>query len=166
MTGYTGSHNPLLVNYFEFSLDRVPNLVYFCQTIKLPGIGFGSADQPTILGYPVKVPTGAFRFEELDLGYRVDENMFNWTELYNWIKTSGNYIDDSNTLPYKSKTSGASLYITNSAYKRKIEIRFKQVFPIYIGGIQFQVNTPTSIEALSTVKFAHTGYEITRLANP
>lgn len=166
MSGFTGSHNPLLVNYFEFVLDRVPNMVYFCQTVKLPGIGFGSADQPTVLGYPVKVPTGAIRFEELELSFRVDENMINWLELHNWIKTTSNYLNDINTLPYERKTSGATLFITNSVYKPKIQIQFKQVFPIYVSGIQFQVNAPTSLEALAAVKFGHTGYEITRLVNP
>jgi hypothetical protein len=69
------THNVLLVNYFQFILDKVPNMVYFCQTANLPGIAFGVADQPTNLGHPVKIPTGAFRFEELELTFRVDEDL-------------------------------------------------------------------------------------------
>jgi hypothetical protein len=156
--------NPLLVNYFQFILDRVPNMVYFCQSANLPGIAFGVAEQPTTLGHPVKVPTGAFRFEDLDLTFRVDENLTNWLEIHNWIKTTGNYNDDANTLPYNKKTSDATLIITNSVYKPKIKIHFKQVFPQFLSGINFAVNTPTATEALASVKFAHTGYNVERLA--
>jgi len=157
------THNVLLVNYFQFILDKVPNMVYFCQTANLPGIGFGVADQPTNLGHPVKIPTGAFRFEELELTFRVDEDLRNWLELHEWIKTTGNYISDHSTLPYSQKTSGATLLITNSSYKPKIKVQFKHVFPQTVSGIKFSVNTPTSTEALATVKFAHTGYTIERL---
>ena len=166
MVGFTGSHNPLLVNYFQFILNRVPGVVYFCQTINLPGIGFGTADQPTIFGNPIKVPTGAFRFEELELTFRVDENLKNWTELHNWIKTTGNYTSDCNTLPYSEKVSDATLLITNSSYRPKIKIHFKNVFPQYVSGIKFAVNTTTTTEVIASVKFAHSGYTVEPLETP
>jgi len=166
MSGFTGSHNPLLVNYFQFILDRVPNMVYFCQSVNLPGIGFGTADQPTIYGHPVKIPTGAFRFEELELSFRVDENLTNLLELHTWIRTTGNYTSDCNTLPYNQKTSDATLLITNSSYAPKLKVHFKHVFPQYVSGINFVVNAPTAVEAIATVKFAHTGYTIERLESP
>lgn len=165
------SQNPLLVNYFRFELERVPNMVYFCQTVNLPGIGFGVANQPTTLGHPVKVPTGAFRFEDIELSFRVDENMANWLEIHEWIKTAGNYTDDINTLPYHKsikpdgtvilgKTSDATLYITNSAYNDKLKVHFKRVFPQFLSGIEFSVSSPSSMEAIAKVKFSHTGYDI------
>jgi hypothetical protein len=165
MASTTGTHNPLLVNYFEFIMDRIPTVTYFCQSIKLPGIGFGVTEQPTILGHPVKVPTGAFRFEELELTYRVDEDFTNWLELQNWIKTTGNYTSDCGTLPYNQKTTDATLLITNSSYKPKLKIHFKQVFPQYVSGINFFVTAPSSAEVVASVKFAHSGYTIERLEN-
>lgn len=166
MAGYTGSHNPLLVNYFQFSLDRTPKTVYFCQTVNLPGIQFGTAEQPTVLGHPVVIPTGAVRYNNLELTFRVDEDLKNWTELYDWIRTTSNYTSDESTLQYNKKTSGASLLITNSAYIPKIRVDFKHVFPRILSDIKFGVNTQFSAEVLATVAFAHTGYTTTVLANP
>jgi hypothetical protein len=165
------SNNPLLLNYFQFILNRVPNMVYFCQSANLPGIGYGVAEQPTTLGHPVMVPTGAFRFEDLELTFRVDENLTNWRQIHSWIKNIGNYTDDENTLPYLpnkdqlGKTTDATLLITNSVYLPKIKVHFKHVFPQYLSGIKFIVNTPIATEAVATVKFAHTGYEIETLEN-
>ena len=160
------THNALIVNYFQFSLSRVPNMVYFCQSANLPGLAFGSAEQPTVLGHPVKVPTGAFRFEDLELSFRVDENLTNWREIHNWIKTTGNYESDESTLPYKEKTSDARLLITNSSYRPKISINFRHVFPISLSGLNFNTTATDSIEMTATVKFAFTGYEIQDLITP
>jgi hypothetical protein len=160
------THNALIVNYFQFVLTRVPNMTYFCQSANLPGLAFGSAEQPTILGLPVKVPTGAFRFEDLDLTFRVDENLTNWREIHTWIKTTGNYESDENTLPYSQKTSDARLLITNSSYRPKIAVQFKHVFPISLSGLNFNTTATDSLEMTASVKFAFTGYEIETLSNP
>lgn len=160
------THNALIVNYFQFSLKRVPNMVYFCQSANLPGLAFGSAEQPTVLGHPVKVPTGAFRFEDLELTFRVDENLTNWREIHTWIKTTGNYESDESTLPYKEKTSDARLLITNSSYRPKISINFRHVFPISLSGLNFNTTAQDSFEMTATVKFAFTGYEIEDLITP
>jgi hypothetical protein len=157
------THNTLQVNYFQFILDRVPNMVYFCQTANLPGIGFGLATQPTIMGYPVKVPTGAYRFEELELSFRVDENLSNWLEIYNWMKEIGNYKDATATDKYLEKTNGARLLLTNSSYRPKIAIEFVHVFPTYLSSLTFSTALPQSMEVLASVKFAFTTYNITGL---
>ena len=166
MATIPATHNALIVNYFQFVLDRVPNMSYFCQSANLPGIAFGSAEQPTVLGHPVKVPTGAFRFEDLELTFRVDENLTNWREIHNWIKSIGNYDSDEDTLPYDKKTSDADLSITNSSYRPKINIHFKHVFPISLSGLNFNTTAIDSMEMTATVKFAFTGYEIKNLVTP
>jgi hypothetical protein len=165
MTSQPTTNNPLLVNYFQFVMDKVPNIVYFCQTVNLPGIGFGAAEQPTTLGHPVKIPTGSYRFQDLELTFKVDENLVNWLELYEWVRLAGNYTTAEGTNLYKDKTSSATLLITNSVYKPKIKISFKHVFPTAISGIKFSVVQQSSTEAIATVKFAHTGYDIIRLEN-
>ena len=160
------THNALLINYFQFVLDRVPNMAYFCQSANLPGIVFGMADQPTTLGLPVKVPTGAFRFEDLELVFRVDENLKNWREIHTWIKTIGNYETDIDTLPYTQQTSDAHLIITNSNYRPKISVNFRHVFPTSISGLMFNTTAQDSFEMTASVKFAFTGYEIEDLVTP
>ena len=118
------------------------------------------------MGHPVKVPTGAFRFEDLELTFRVDENLTNWREIHNWIKSIGNYDSDEDTLPYDKKTSDADLSITNSSYRPKINIHFKHVFPISLSGLNFNTTAIDSMEMTATVKFAFTGYEIKNLVTP
>jgi hypothetical protein len=160
------SNNPLLSNYFQFTLDRVPNMVYFCQSANIPGIAYGVAEQPTTMGYPVQVPTGAIRFEDLLLTFRVDENLTNWKEIHDWIRTTSNYENDASTLEYSQKASSATLTVTNSSYKPKIAVRFKQIFPKYLSSINFSITEKQSTEVLASVQFAFTGYTIETLDTP
>ena len=177
MAGFTGSHNPLLSNYFDFTLARIPNMVYFCQAANIPGLNFGTGEQPTIFGYPVKVPMGTFRFENLELTFKVDENMTNWLEIWNWMKSNGNFgssvtssSDGSSGVPcstaYSDKVSSdAVLTLTNSAYSPKISISFKNLFPVSLSGLQFTTALQESAEVLATATFTFTNYDIQVVEN-
>ena len=174
MTTFPETHNPLLANYFQFVLNRVPNMVYFCQSAILPGVVSTMDFQPTSLGYPIKVPTGATRFEDLTLTFKVDENLTNWLEIKNWAEGLGNYSDDADTLPYHNvrnlvkngKTSEGRLLITNSSYKPKFAVNFRRLFPLSLSGIQFRATEVESVEVVGTVIFSFTDYTVEKLVNP
>ena len=166
MAGYTGSHNAIQTNYFQFVLDKVPNLVYFCQAVNLPGIQFGTFEQPTILSHPILSPVGSVRFEELVMVFKVDEELKNWLEIHNWILEMSHYIDHNTIKPWQSQRYGGKLLITNSAYKPKFSVSFRAMFPISLSGIPFATNTPDSTEALATVKFGFSDYTVEKLVNP
>jgi hypothetical protein len=157
------THNPLLINYFEFSLKKIPNIVYFCQAANLPGMEFGEVDQPTIFSHPIKVPVGAVRFEPLLISFKVDENLNNWLEIHNWIKDNCNYQGNDIKNSYENQASDATLLITNSTYKPKIKVNFRRIFPTKLSGIQFNTVTPDSMEATATVAFSYTDYIIERI---
>jgi len=172
MSGFTGSHNPLLANYFEFTLNRVSNLSYFCQTVNLPGIVTGVEQQPTTFGLPVQIPIGNFRFENLQITFKVDEDLKNWLEIWNWLKGIGNLDQScsSDVLPYSpggsglgKTTSNGALLLTNSSFKPKFRINFKNLFPVSISGLLFSSTLPESSEVVATAEFAFTGYSVERV---
>lgn len=165
MAGYTGpvTHNPLLANYYELTLDRIPNIVYFCQSVNLPGLAAGVTEQPTIFAYPVKLAVGSVSFEDFSITFKVDENLNNWKEIYNWIRETTNYNTNTNKLNYKEHWSDATLLITNSSYKPKIKVTFNKIFPIALTGIQFSSVLPESTEVSATVQFGFTDYLIENL---
>jgi len=154
------TNNPLLINYFEFSLNRIPNIVYFCQAANLPGIESLEVEQPTIFSHPIKLPVGAVRFDPLVITFKVDENLKNWLEIHNWIKDNSNYLGNDIKNTYQDQASDAILMITNSSYKPKIKVNFRRIFPIKLSGIQFNTVTPDSMEAIATVTFSYTDYVV------
>jgi len=154
------TNNPLLINYFEFSLNRIPNIVYFCQAANLPGMKFGEVEQPTIFSHPIKVPVGAVRFDPLVIGFKVDENLKNWLEIHNWMKDNSNYFETDMKNSYENQASDANLLITNSSYKPKIKVSFRRLFPIELSQIQFNTITSDAMEAIATATFTFTDYKI------
>jgi len=160
------SHSALHLNYFQFTLKRVPNMVYFCQEVNIPGLMHTTADQGTVLGLPVKIPGGAFTFEPFSVTFKVDEQIKNWLEIFNWIKSVGNYNKTSETSPYKDRFSDAKLIITNSSYKSKFAVNFKNIFPNSLSGIKFSTVLPDAMEAVATATFSFTNFDIETLDNP
>jgi hypothetical protein len=159
-------HSPLHTNYFELIISRIPNMVYFCQEVNLPGIVHSTIDQGTSLGLPVKIPGGAFAFEPFLATFKVDEQMKNWLEIFNWSKTLGNYNQTGQQLPHHEKFSDAKLLITNSYYRPKFAVNFLGIFPTALTGIKFSTIQPDSVEAVCTVTFSFTNYLIETLENP
>jgi len=161
------SHNGILTNYFQFQLERVPNIVYFCQAVNLPGIKKFEFDQPTVLSHPIRSPVGAIRFDDLIMAFKVDEDLTNWLEIHTWITQMSHYEDDYSTITrWDTQRSNGRLLITNSSYKPKIKVEFRKMFPIELSGINFTSVSPDSVEAIATVKFAYSNYSIERLVNP
>jgi hypothetical protein len=127
----------------------------------------GIEEQPTTFGLPVNIPIGNFRFENLQITFKVDENMKNWLEIWNWMRGNGNLDSSCSALPYsgtnttlKKTTSNAMLLLTNSSYKPKLKVQFKHLFPVSLSGIMFSSVLPESSEVVATAQFAFSGYSI------
>lgn len=180
MAGYTGpgipditqvsnptqpdTNNYLGNTYFRFEFTRLPTVTYFCQRVNLPSISFTSAELPTPLGLTSKVPGGKYNYDQLNVSFIVDEEMKNWLEVYNWMRSIGNLDDISNHIKnHMDKYSDARLIITNSAFTPNISVRFRGVFPIALSGIDFDSTSVDTETVVSTATFAFTHYEIETL---
>lgn len=79
--------NFLYQNYFRFQIQGFDTFNYFCQTVTLPGFGSQSAiEQPTRFS-SLKIPSTKVTFDNLEIGFLVDENMSNWREIQDWMKS-------------------------------------------------------------------------------
>ena len=78
--------NMLLSTGFRFLLTRTPNITYYCQSANLPDVNLGEMEQPTRF-IPVKHPGNSFTYGDLELGFIVDEDMENWREIHDWMRS-------------------------------------------------------------------------------
>ncbi len=77
--------NPLKPNRFELNFSRLPSVVYFCQTISIPGVSTGEAYQPTPF-VDLYAPGDKLIFEPLVITFIVDQSMQAWNEIYMWMR--------------------------------------------------------------------------------
>ena len=150
---------------FNFSIKKLPNTNYFVQSCNVPTVQMGDA----VLATPfVNIPTIGDRiaYAEFQLAFKVDEDMKNYEEIFNWMKGIGNYEDDANIIAgsqVKQFFSDASLIITNSTYNAKRRVNFKNTFPTSLSGFNFSSLLNDSEPVLATVSLIFETYEFETL---
>lgn len=154
------THNYLVNNRFKFHIQRCPFLTQFCQRINLPTLSFGVSDQANPTGIAIPRPGTRYAFDDITVGFLVDENMKNWLELYDWMKSLGIYESCNEPIPEDDKVSNAYLDITNSAYVPIIRVNFYNMFPVMLTGLDFDSTLVDTDPSLSAVTFRFTHYLI------
>ena len=162
---YVGSHNPLGVNYFRFYTPRIPNLSEFVQQVNLPSLSLLQLEQPTIFGVNIPHPSGKYIFEDLTVTFLVDEDMKNWSEIYEWLRSIGSpgVRDSSERIEPEQFHSRGSFTILNSSYKPKFNVDIHNMFPIALSSIQLSTVSTDSEPVFATATFAYSHYEIEKV---
>lgn len=151
----------------RFSLQRAPNLVYFCQSANIPGVSIS----PVVVPNPLKsapFPGDEVSFSELTLTFAVTENLDNFTEIFNWIISLGfpDSTDQYKTLALAQPGSGKGVFsdgtltILNSALGANYDIVFKDMFPLTLSDINMETTQTDVTYLTSTVSFTYQSYFI------
>ena len=162
------TNNYLATNYFRLEITRLPTVTYFCQTASLPSLTLTQIDQPTATGLFPKWIGGKYNFEDFTVSFIVDENMKNWLEVFEWMKDIGTMESLDNAIDRKQTQdffSDILIVVTNSVYKPKYHIRFKDAFPIALSGIDFNSSSTENEPVIATATFTYTSYDISAYDN-
>ena len=176
---------------FRFKCTKLPLVEFFVQSANIPGISLGSAQQNTPL-IDVPLPGDKVTFSSLDMSFLVDENLNNFKEIHDWILGLG-FPDNhtqfqdlqsagSDRFPGSTRSTAATgtntpqplneggiysdaiLTVLNSKNIAKTEIRFKNVYPTILGGLNYDVRL-TDVDYISaTVSFNYMNYDIVQIS--
>jgi hypothetical protein len=150
--------NPLSPNGFMLTVNKLPDLSYFCQQANLPAINLGVADFTTPLSVQ-PIPGEMLTYDQLDVQFLVDANMANYKAIHEWIVGLGfpekweqysNFIShDTYARTELSKNfSDATLSILSATNMVVQTIEFKDLFPISLESLVFQ-STNTDVTYLT-----------------
>jgi hypothetical protein len=159
--------NMLSQTGFKLSFERLPNVTYFSQSSELPGITLGSITYNNPLhDYPIAGEK--LTFEPFNVTFRVDENMTNFLELYNWLVGIAGVESSEERRLYELESrnnsiySDATLIVLSSKYNANLKIKFKDLFPESITSLRFE-STASDIEYLEcTTTLRYRNYTIER----
>ena len=137
-----------------------PKLNYFCQRVSLPGFGSSSAiERPTRFA-SLKIPETKVNFDNLEVTFLVDRNLENWREIQNWMKTIYLVKDHKSILPNsKDHFTDADLVLLNSSMNPNLQVRFNNIFPVSLSGLDFDSSVTDFTPFTATVTFAYDTYE-------
>ncbi len=137
---------------YTFIIPNLPFAKYFCQSINLPGISSNEIEVTNPFSSTYRHPT-KMTYEPFTISFLIDEDLRVWEETYKWIvsltrpESYNQYIKnkDRDASPYQD----GMLTVNTNANIPNIRIKFKNVFPVSLSGIQFGTmnsadNTPTA----------------------
>lgn len=159
------NHNYLTTNYFRLAISRAPTVAYFAQEVSFPAITLRENQIPNAVSTLYQTPGNQYEFFPLTVKFLVDETLRGWQEVYSWISTIANYKNTETTVPHKDKFSDITLTITNSAYKEKFQVIFRNAFPTAISEIPFKVTATDSVPISASVTFKYIYYDFVNLTS-
>ena len=143
-------------------------------------MSLGIANQATYLK-DIPVPGDKINFEDLTLKFIVDEDLVNYTEIYNWIKGLG-YPEDleqiydlqrENKNRYSRLNSQMNIYsdgtlqILTSNQRANVQVKFYDLFPYDLTTLIFDATVTDGDPLSAQAKFKYTFFELTDLqGNP
>ena len=173
---------------FKFQITKLPKVEYFCTAANIPGISIPSPQQPTPLA-DIPLPGDTISFDDLSVTFLVDENLENYREIHGWMygigfpisRTQfGDLVDagkdrfptggkdslksDPGKVKYGAKPLGpifsdATLNVLTSKNNANIEVRFSDVFPTALSGLDFNQQADDVNYLSATVTFKYKVYE-------
>lgn len=155
------NQNPLFSTEYRFTMQRIPTVTYFCQSANVPGVNLGEIQQTNYFA-PIKRP-GQFTFDDFTISFVIDEELKNWLEIYNWMRSASNAEDFTEYEGPSQYFSDATLIITNSAMRGNLIVNFKELFPRTLSGIDFTSTASDAEPMIATCTFAYSAYDIERL---
>lgn len=155
---------------FTMKVKNIPNVSYFIQSVTIPQISLNTVDVPTPF-QRLPFPGTKLDFGELNVSFKVDENLVNYKEIYNWMIAVG-FPDDFEqykVIDNKPKYSGEgvqsdiSLFVLSSAMNPTHEFLFYDCFPISLSDLTFDSTSSDVGYLTATVSFANRRFEVKTL---
>jgi len=150
---------------FNFMIKKLPNTNYFVQSVNVPSVQATDVVMPTPF---TNIPTIGDRlnYSEFQLSFKVDEDMTNYIELYDWLlqlhfpedfAQAKNIYQKQNNVDFLADGpySDATLTILNSAMNPNKEVIFEDCYPIALSDLQFSTTAASVdyIECQATFRY-------------
>ena len=169
---------------WRLAFNRVPKTTWFCTTANDPGITLGEAQYATPMS-DMFIAGDKLTFETLNITFIVDEELQNYRELWDWmvgigapvshdqwanILTKGDGAgrqfgtedtDPRTKISYEESNlySDATLIVYSSKNQPKVEVKFKNMFPTSLSGLDYSQEL-TDVEYFkATATFRYLYYE-------
>lgn len=152
---------------FKLQIKKTPTVNYFVQQANIPSVSLGTADVDTPFT-KVPFPGTKLTFGNLQFTFKVDEDMLNYLEVYEWLKAIGfpdNFAQYSN-IAGQQITSGEGVFsditliVLSGAMNPNIEITFYDCFPVDLSSLNFDSTSEDVQHITATATFASRRFEI------
>jgi len=161
---------PLSPNGFLFSIQKLPDISFFCQQVAIPGITLGAPEFNTPFSI-IPIPGETLTYDQLQIQFLVDEKMENYKAIYNWIVALGfpesydqytKFIAESaiaSSSELAKNFSDGTLTILTAGNQIAQQIQIHDMFPISIDSLVFQSTNSDVQYLVGSANFRYSYYK-------
>jgi len=166
--------NPLSPTGFRLSIQKLPDVSFFAQEVTLPDLSLPNIEMKTPLS-AVSIPGELLEYGDFTINFLVDEEMKNYTAIYNWMiglgfpedhNQYGNFTKAQSEASNYNVRNGATNYsdgvleILGSNNVGVKSITFVDLNPVSLSSLTFK-SDETDINYLTgTVTFRYTLFKL------
>ena len=154
---------------FIFMLDKAKKVSFLCQKAEIPTVTLGDVQIPTRGLVPIPVE-GNMRYSDFTIEFIVDEDLENYMQIHNWMRALGTpqelkerklWRDEYQKVPGQDpRFSDATLQVLNNNNVTNFDVVFKDLFPVDLSTLAFDVTGNDNEYFTATATFKYTVYEI------
>lgn len=161
------NRNPQNTNYlqptkFQMVFPKITTMTYFLQSFSLPELVVPPVEQTSPF-VDIPRPGDKMKFGELNVEFIVDEEMWSYEVIYNWMKGISfpcsfeeyKIINRQSLSSLNSESpqySDAIITILSGLNNPKLSVHFENLFPVSLSEVDF--STKESSETIVTAKAA------------
>jgi hypothetical protein len=157
---------------FDFAIQKLPHVTYFCTSATIPAVTMGQIETVENPFVRLPVPGDKLQYGDFSVRFRIDEDLKNYQEIYDWMISLG-YPDNfdqtarqqrASPQPGTTVYSDASLIINTNQYKPNINVKFIDLYPTSISGVDFNVEETDAVYLQADVTFRYRKFELSTIA--
>lgn len=153
---------------FAFRMQRAPHLNYFCQSATLPTVTLTETQQANPMA-ELFLPGEHIIFEPFNLRFRIDEDMKNYMEIFDWMVALGAPVEQqqyaelaAQDIPRGIKSDG-TLMVLSSNMNPHIRISFVDLYPTALTPLTFDTQLADLEYLEAEVVFRYRNFTLTKL---
>lgn len=149
---------------FKFQIKKAPHVNFFIQKVNIPSIALPNPDTANPF-VTIPYPGEHLRYGNLEISFKVDEDLQNYLEIHNWLVSLGkpeNYeqyktIQDTDPMTGGGIYSDIGVHVLSSTKMPNYEITFIDAFPVSLSDISFNTvdNDVNYIQANASFKYTY-----------
>lgn len=155
---------------FRFQIKKAPHVNFFIQKVNIPEISIRAPESTNPF---VTIPYSGehINYGILNIEFKVDENLENYLEIHNWLKSLGKpqdfeqykNIQDIPTWTGDGIVSDISLLVLASTKTPNYDITYTDAFPVSLSGLSFNTTDSDVNYVTASATFRYVYYDITKI---
>ncbi len=155
---------------FKFQIKKAPHVNFFIQKVNIPSINLPPAVSPNPF-VNIPLPGEHLTYGELNITFKVDEDLQNYLEIHNWITGLGKpeEFEQYKNIADKKEWTGEGIYsdisviVLSSTKSANYEIVYVDGYPVSLSGLEFNTIDSDVNYITATASFKYTYYNIIKI---